>query len=335
MTGRRVYERSLRPDRLEISRLLWAIGISLVFHLFCYGGYKLGNKYHVWQALHLPAWVEKVRRLTALVEPKKQPLQSPEAPLMFVDVNPQLASVEPPKNAKFYSNKNSEAANPDMDRETDVPKITGKQTDVVKAEDVNRSRFEPLQPAIPQAEKEQQPEEARPRTSQPVGDLAMAKPEMELRNGKGTAEQARPRTVQEALARQNRNQLVGQKMKQEGGVNRMRIAPSFDAKATPLGDYDAAMIEAISQRWFDLLDARNFSWDRYGKVVISFRQHYDGTVTDVQIVENTVDDHLHGMYGFLCQQAVSQPAPFQRWPVEVRRMLDKDYLDRHFTFFYQ
>ncbi|MBC8096921.1 MAG: hypothetical protein H7Y43_14030, partial [Akkermansiaceae bacterium] len=326
MTGRRTQEGSLRPDRLEFSRLFWAIGISLAVHLLCYGGYKAGKKLGVWQALKLPAWVEKVRQLTSMVEPAKQPQEPREAPLMFVDVNPQAAIAEPPKNAKFYSDKNSEAANPDMDRESEVPKLTGKQTDVVKAEDVNRSRFEPLQPAFPRAEQEQQPEQVKPRTQQPVGDLSMAKPETETRTGQGTAEQARPRTVQEAKARQNRNQLVGQKMKQEGGVNRMRVTPSFDTKATALGNYDQAMIEAISQRWFDLLDARNFSWDRYGKVVITFRQHQDGTVTNVEILENTVDERLHGMYGFICQQAVTQPAPFQRWPAEVRRMLDKDYL---------
>src|SRR4051812_44807995 len=113
MTPRRVHDGSLRPDQLEISRLLWAIVISIVVHLLCFGGYELGKKYNVWETIHLPDWLKKTKMLAALQPQPPDKLIQLEAPLMFVDVNPQLATPEPPKDAKFYSNKNSEAANPD------------------------------------------------------------------------------------------------------------------------------------------------------------------------------------------------------------------------------
>jgi hypothetical protein len=337
MTPRRVHEASLRPDRLEISRLFWAVGVSIALHLLFYGGYELGKKFDIWQAVHLPDWLQKALVLgSGLDEERKQPPPPPqEVSLMFVDVNPQLASAEPPENPKFYSDKSSEAANPEMDQETDMPKITGEHTDVVKAQDVDRSKFDPLQPAIPQAEKEQEPEAARPRTPQPVGDLAIAKPETELRKDQGTAEQARPRTVREALSRQNRNQLVGEKMKQEGGVRRMQVDAGFDVMASPLGNYDLMLVEAVQQRWYDLLDAIKYSFDRHGKVVVSFRLHYDGKITDVQVLENTVDERKEGMLGYLCQKAILDPAPYPRWPTEIRRLIDKDHRDSSFTFNYR
>lgn len=329
MTSRRVHEGSLRPDRLEISRLLWALGISLAAHLLFYGGYQLGNKYNVWQALQLPKWVEKVRQLTALTEPRKQPAPR-EVPLMFVDVNPQLASIEPPKNAKFYSNKNSEAANPDTDQDSNDPKITGKQTDVMKAEDVNRSKLDRLQPNVPRAESEQQPEQARERTPKPEGDMAMAKPETEQRQDQGTAQHARPRTIKEAIARLNRNQLAGQKIKQDGGVKRRTEFTALDAKATQFGDYDAAFIDAVESRWFNLLANNPNANYRSGRVLLRFRLMFDGRITDMQVVENNVGETL----GLFCQKAITDPAPFERWSREMRLMLDKDYREIQFAFYY-
>lgn len=338
MTPRRVHEASLRPDRFELSRLFWAVGVSIVFHLLCYGGYQLGRKFDVWEVIRWPVWLQKV---VAVVQPIADPSKQPqpevmrEVPLVFVDVNPQLAVPEPPKDTKFYSDKNSEASNPIMDRDTGAPKITGKQEEIIKAQDVERSKFDRLQPAVPKAEETREPEVARPRTPQPVGDLVMAKPETETRQDKGTAESARPRTVQEARARQSRNQLMGEKMKQEGGVSRLKIDPGFDVKASPLGNYDLVLIQAVEQHWQNLLDEIRFSFDRHGRVVVSFRLHHDGRITNAQILENTVDDRQEGILGLICQKAITDPSPYPRWPPEVRRELAKDYRDCSFAFYYR
>jgi hypothetical protein len=251
---------------------------------------------------------------------------------MFVDVNPQQATAEAPKNAKFYSSKNSQAANPDADKDTDIPKISGKQIEVVKAEDTQRTKFDKLQPDFAQLARDREAaEQAKPKTTKPPGDLVMAKPDVTLRQDDGFTEHSRPRTIKEAmLLPQNRTQLVGQKMKQDGGVPRNRLESSLDAKATLTGAYDAELIEAIQSRWYDLLDQVNYNSNRHGRVVVQFRLNYDGRITDLMIVETTVGD----MLAIYCRKAIEDPSPYDKWPQEMRHMIDKDYRDISFTFYY-
>ena len=118
-------------------------------------------------------------------------------------------------------------------------------------------------------------------------------------------------------------------MKQEGGVSRRHITPSFDTKATPFGAYDAALVEAISQRWFTLLDQRDYASDSRGKVVLQFRLHHDGRVTDMNMANNTAGEVL----GLICQKAVLDPAPFAAWPSDMRRTLG-EIRNIQFTFYY-
>ena len=320
---------SLRPGRFEYKRLVWALVISLVFHLLCFGGYEFGRTI-------LPVWMQRVKFLAALAEQlKKKPVPPPqqptEVPLVFVDVNPAAATPDPPKDAKYYSSQNSKAANPDV-ADTDTVKIDGRQTVVTKAEDIPRTPA-PLRPNVPQTDaqkgrEEQQPEREKPKPA--VGDLAMAKPVPKLQPDTGTAEQTRPRTILEAKMREaQRNQVSGQKMKQEGGVRRRLDISSFDAKATPFGAYDQALVDAIQQRWSDLLDSRQFALDRTGRVVVEFTLNYDGRVSDVEIVETTVGDTL----AYVCRLAITDPAPYPKWSSDMRRQFG-DTRPVRFTFNY-
>ena len=144
---------SLRLEQAEVSRLAWAFAISLAFHLLIFGSYQTGKKYHLWQNLHWPAWLHPPRLLTELLKTKQTPPppQRQDIPLMFVNVSPAQATAEPPKDAKYYSDKNSLAANPEADKITETPKIDGKQTEVPKTEDVPREKFTPLQPVAPRS----------------------------------------------------------------------------------------------------------------------------------------------------------------------------------------
>ncbi len=105
--------------------------------------------------------------------------------------------------------------------------------------------------------------------------------------------------------------------------------PSFDTKATPFGAYDAAFIDAVTSHWYDLLDNRNFTQGRNGKVVLEFDLNYDGRVTDMKIVQNTAGE----MLGLICEKAVLDPAPFAPWPSDMRRMMG-DTRNVRFTFYY-
>jgi len=139
----------------------------------------------------------------------------------------------------------------------------------------------------------------------------------------------RPRTIAAALAQ--KGILVGEKSKQEGGVKRRATMSSLDVKATPFGAYDAAIIAAIQQRWFDLLDQNDYTRGRTGKVVLDFRLMEDGRITVMQVSENDVGELL----GLVCQRAVMDPAPYAAWPSDMRRMLHANYRDVRFTFYYE
>jgi hypothetical protein len=326
---------SLRPERAEVSRLAWAFALSLAFHLLLFGGYETGKKYNVWQNLHWPTWLHMPRvfkKLQLRTEEPHPPRPLQDIPLMFVNVSPAQATAEPPKNAKFYSDKNSLAANPEPDKITNIPKISGKQPDVPKTEDVPREKPAPLQPtsAAQPAQKEQA--EIKPKPAYTPGDLTMAKPSPTPRKTEGEADEATPprrHKLSQVTPEERARLLPGEKMRQDGGVQRRHEMASLDTKATPFGAYDAALVEAISQRWYTLLDEREYASDSRGKVVLQFRLHYDGRITDMNVSENTAGEVL----GFLCQKAVLDPAPFAAWPSDMRRMLG-EVRNIQFTFYY-
>ena len=326
---------SLRLEQAELTRLAWAFALSLALHSLAYGSYHTGNKYHLWQNLHWPEWLRPPKVLTELLTPKKPPpplLQREDYPLMFVNVSPAQATAEPPKDAKYYSDKNSRAANPEADKITEVPKIDGTQTEVAKTEDVPREKFTPLQPSPPAQPAQEAPPEIKPKPAYTPGDLTMAKPSPTPRTADGDANEAkpaRPRTIRQALAQLQNSRPPGEKMKQEGGVRRRHEIASLDTKATPFGAYDAALVDAISQRWFTLLDQRDYASDSRGKVVLQFRLHHDGRITDMNMADNTAGEVL----GLICQKAVLDPAPFAAWPSDMRRTLG-EVRNIQFTFYY-
>jgi len=310
---------SLRVGRLELTSLSLAFALSLGLHLFCWGAYSLGKHLHWWERMRLPAWVQRLTQRTASPSVKQPPITR-EPPLVFVEVN--RPSPEPPKETRNYSDQNSVAANLDSDQPSKVPKIDGTQEHVLKTEDAPRDRF-PLQPAPPPAKpKVETPAEESPPPKPAPGTMTVAKAEL-----KPQPERKRPRTIKEALLQ--RHQLPGQKMKQSGGVDqRGHIAP--DAKMTGFGAYDRAFIDAVSSRWYDLLD--NLSYDSYhsGYVKLEFNLNYDGRITEMKILETTVPDTLT----LLCQKAVLDPAPYDRWPREMRLMIGGDERRITFTFYY-
>ncbi|MDB6112472.1 MAG: hypothetical protein JWR69_4222 [Pedosphaera sp.] len=330
-------------SRPTLQPLVWALAISLGIHLLFYGGFELGQRLHWWQNERMPDWLKKVSR--TLAEAKKSPKPAPvvpqEEPLLFVDVDPNVATPDAPKDAKYYSSRNSKAANPDAKIETDTPNITGTQTHVPKTDNAPLTKALPFQPSAPKpVSKEEDTAESKPKGGPKVGDLAMAKPDpkpdlkpddgqVDGKNGDATSEtHKRPRTLAEA--HKDQAPIPGEMMKQIGGVKPHLSAPSLDTKGTPFGEYDAAIVAAIRMRWFDLLENQASARQRTGKVVLEFRLNYDGRITDMKVIENDVDDVL----AILCRRAITDPAPYQPWPADLRRLMGADYRDVRFTFFY-
>jgi hypothetical protein len=296
---------SLRFNRRETGRLALVLALSLALHLIVWGSYEAGKKFGVWQRMPRLAWLQPA--------PKIPPVQKPEQPLEFVMV--EHPSTEAPSKAKYYGAQNSRAANPDASRDINIPKLNGTQTDVPKTETVTKPDFNKLQPAPKPAN----PEQAQPTPAVEPGDLSLGKPQEQT--------PPRPRTIQEALAQMHRS--PGVEMKQDGGVSR-RLETSFDVKATQFGQYDSDFVDAVTYRWYSLLDSQKFALDRTGRVELRFHLNYDGTITEMAVLENTVGDLL----GYVCQKAISDPAPFKPWPEEMRRLVGANYREITFTFYY-
>src|ERR1700722_13847848 len=49
-------------------------------------------------------------------------------------------------------------------------------------------------------------------------------------------------------------------------------------KITSSYQYDAAFVKKISEKWWNLLDAKKFAPERTGKVVVYFILHSDGSI---------------------------------------------------------
>jgi hypothetical protein len=314
---------SLRLSGRETRRLMWAFALSLAAHLLAWGGYEFGRAFNLWRA---PAWL----RLAEKIQKLPPPAQNSPPPLVFVDVNPEQATVEAPKNAKYYSDKNSRAANPSARQETRQPKLNGTQTEVVKTENVRQPQFSKLEPTPDARRAAQEQEESVPKPTLAPGDLTMASPNNVQRQTQGDAAQERPRTLREAQARQPVNRLPGLEMRQNGGVQRQSVTTSLNVKGTPFGAYDAAFIEAVTQHWYNLLDSQRFALDRTGKVTLQFHLNYDGSITEMKILDNNVGSVL----GYICEKAIEDPAPYQKWPSEMRLAFPHDYREVTFTFYY-
>ena len=315
MTGVGAQFDSLRFSSPEMRRLGLALALSLGLHLFAWGGYEAGKQSGLWQQLHWPAWLYRLAIMKVVPVPVPQ---SHEEPLTFVEVA--QPATEAPKNAKYYSSQNSRAAD-QANRDLDVPQLNGKQTEIAKTENVPRPDNNKLQPARP----------APPQALQPAvqpGDLTLGKPEDSRQQ-----EQPRPRTIEQAHEQQS-HRLPGQQMKQEGGVRRRLEISSLDAKATSFGAYDAALIDAVSQSWYHLLDQTKYASDSQGKVVILFNLHGDGSVTDLKIAGDSADDVPGGIWAIICQAAIENAAPFASWPSDMLHEIGSNLRDVRFTFYY-
>ena len=96
----------------------------------------------------------------------------------------------------------------------------------------------------------------------------------------------RPKTVAEALAKlADHTGLVGQKMKQDGGVHRRQFDSSLDVADSVFGPYDLAVVKAVERRWYDILADEHYADDRTGKVTWQFHLNSDGTISQMKLIE--------------------------------------------------
>jgi hypothetical protein len=317
--------------------LLRALVLSLLLHLTLYGTWRVGANRGWWRNITMPAWMQAVSKALTPAASKKRALDLPsQTQLTFVEVDPALATPEPPKEPKFQGARNTLAANPEIKVPSDKPDIEGREKEYLKTTENVEPRHQPAPPAQPPPQAQIAAAPGAPQKSYVPGDLTMTRPSDKAQEGRSDAESAaqgqaqpaheRPRTIAEALAR---NGMPGEKSRQTGGVPRVSSQSSLDVKGTPIGDYLGQMADAVQQRWDQLL--KDQTADTYGKVVLQFRLHPDGKVSDIKLVRNEVSDLLETT----CEQALRDPAPYQKWPREMRLLVPTDYYEITFTFYYE
>lgn len=348
----------------EKGDLLRAFAYSLLLHGLLFGLLELGHFFGWWRLSPLSVLSNSrdSKAVPLLTATAKLPPKEREIPLTFVEVDPETAVKEQPRNPEYYSALSSRAANPDPENAASAPKIDGEQTRIVKTFDTilpqpailsqpDPVRPEPPNPAPPQPAP--RPESAAPPKPESLAavepslqpkpakddDRSGFKPEVSPSANSPSEENPnqigspppspKPKYRTLAQARIAKGIQVSPKMKQEGGVeHRGKVA--LDVKGTVFGAYDAALVYAVQQRWYHLLQERNFSGERTGKVVLEFRLHANGRVTHARIAENDVGDFL----ALLCQKGVEDNSPYEEWPSDMRRMNRSDHREMRFTFYY-
>lgn len=357
-----------------IQRLGGALLVSVMAHLSLFGVVRLGHQMQWWDAAPFKIFRSvrlSPDELAKVLEQQRKLAEEREKqqPVMFIQVTE--PSEETPPDAKYYSSVSSRAANPEPGNERQA-RIDGQQEQTARLNDAPRLMTgRPTAPARPEAPGTADPspqsasavvpapEPVRTPTELPplvqptpepvrppgVGDLAMVRVEPKVvepppppkpldetirptpQPTPAAEPRARPRTVTEAKLRQAL--LAGEKMKQAGGVER-KGPVQVDAQGLPFGAYDEAMVAAVQNRWYGLLDERRFAGGARGRVVVKFMLMSDGSVRQCEAVETGVDP----LFTALCVRSVTDPAPYEKWPSDMLRMIGSPMREMRFTFYY-
>jgi hypothetical protein len=325
--------------------LLRALIVSVLLHLLIVCIWREGKAQGWWRNFTMPHWIQSLTAALMPLPPKKLAAEiPPQTQLTFVEVDPALATPAPPKKPAYQAAKNTVAANREIKVPSERPDIDGVQEKYLKTTVdakpqpiVVPAPTPPPPPPAPPIPQSTVKENAVKETYTP-GDLALAKPAEKAQEGKPESEASeqpkpqpppvyqKPRTLAEAMARYG---APGQLTRQRGGRPSISSDVSVDAIGTPLGEYMQNMVRVVQSHWYQLLEDR--TPDKTGKVVLHFRLLPDGSITNMKMEQNEVSDLL----GATCQLAVTQPAPYGKWPSEMRLSLPHDYHDVTFTFFYE
>lgn len=251
--------------------------------------------------------VAVVRPVEVLTTPLKIDEARLPAKLRFAETNP-VANRAVPKTAPFTSSRNQTAAQPvpeKMPSNSALPKSAGSSPEIRLAQgkprSIDQSQARPTPaPAISMA---------GPQTAPPPGPgKVAARPVPKAAPAPAPADPERPRaSIPSGTA--------GLLLRNSVGVNRAG-AIAIDARFSQYGDYTQRMLEAIQSSWWSIVERSRFEGVNRGRVIVRFRLHRDGTVTDATILGNEV---THVM-SLACKDAVMAPAPYDAWRADMVAM---------------
>lgn len=279
------------------------------------------------------------------------PARPETAPQVFMETDPRQATDQAePGPTPFYSDQATVAANPENPShlEGDTPYLAGTETKVLSTEDVpvptpgamalsqqrlTEARTQPspgaqalIQQRLEQAraaEGLRQAEELPPQSPQLASAARPIRP--------GAANEPAPQALAEGatgLSFPGREIASRRAKLTASGVNRTGIA-AFNVAESPFGAYDRQLIRAVQQRWYALIE-RFGVYERAGTVTLYFELYDDGTIRNLQRLDNTAGEIL----ALYCEKAVTDAAPFEPLTEELRRLVGGTPREVSFTFYY-
>ncbi|GBL24616.1 hypothetical protein EMGBS6_14010 [Opitutia bacterium] len=258
----------------------------------------------------LPDSFQKVVAFVRPIEVLTAPVKIDEArlppKLRFIETNP-LANQAVPKTTPFTSSRNQTAAQPvpeKMPTNSPLPKSEGTSEQLRIAQGKPRS--------IDQSE-------SQPAAQASVSMAAPVKAAPPPGPGKSAA-QPSPAPVPVAANPDRPRASVpsgtyGLLLRRPVGVNRAGSI-AVDARFSNYGDYTQRMLEAIQSSWWSIIERSRFESVSRGNVIVRFRLHRDGTVTDARVLSTEVTRVMT----LACKDAVMAPAPYDIWRADMVAM---------------
>ena len=245
-----------------------------------------------------------VRPVEVLTAPVKIDESRLPPKLRFAETNP-AANQAIPKTTPFTSSRNQTAAQPVPEKKptnSPLPKSAGTSEQIRLAQgkprSIDQSEAVPVaQPSISMAA----PVKAAPPPG-PGKTAAKASP------APVAANPDRPRASAPSGT-------YGLLLRRPVGVSRAGTI-AIDARFSNYGDYTQRMMEAIQSSWWSIIERSRFEGVSRGRVIVSFRLHRDGTVTDAQVLGSEVTRVMT----LACKDAVMAPAPYDIWRADMVAM---------------
>lgn len=282
---------------------------------------------------------------------QEQPLpRAAEPARTFMETTESQVTGEEPKEAQFYSDKPTVAANPEnpTDKTGDTPYLKGTESRVMSVEDASPGAA--TAPPSPRAPEQAEPpskaslDTSKPATSPPeppkkIGDegaqiveekkLAMVAAEIPLSVARPAIAPSPPAAPETPPAGPSGREIASVKSSLEAtGVFRSGIA-SFNVASSPFGAYDQKIVRAVQSRWYRLIEKYGI-YERAGVVHLFFELYDDGTLHSMEIRDNSAGEIL----ALYCEKAVVDSAPFDPLPDNLRVLVGKEPREVNFTFYY-
>jgi hypothetical protein len=339
-----------------------ALLLSLMLHALAFGTWQYR------QVLgQLPLFHQLARLLSAYSSPVRQsnahapttitfvqtPTREPEPPRTFMETDESQVTGEQPKDAKYYSDRSTVAANPvnPTDKEGETPYLEGTETRMMSTETVSprpgagASQAPPSAPA-PAIPASPPPAPPAPPASKVKNDASIEQPKPEAQKvAMAPKEIAAPPPSLPPMPATPATPSSGSSSKREIGASKSRLVATgisrygiaaFNVEESPFGAYDKGIIRAVQSRWYALIE-QNGLYERSGQVTLHFKLMPDGTVQN--------DEHGHPLMkqeentaglvlASFCELAILQSAPFTPLPEKLRMLIGNEPREVNFTFYY-